>query len=103
MAKLTIFGKDCARNRRIIRDNCAYLSHHLCCVGVESFKEVLEDMGVSVEYFPRKNDDPIDVCERLGKMLKCDEVIMLPVRGRMTEIEYRMAKELKKPIDYMNE
>lgn len=95
MVKVTLFGKDCKSNRKTLRDNVDLFSENIVCVGVQSFKDILNSGEGLVKYFPRQKNDVQYICKRLADMLDgVETVYMLPIRGNMTTIEELMAKEI---------
>lgn len=93
MLRMVIFGKDCERNLEVLAHYLKVLENTVVSVGVESFYFLLKDHGINAIYYPRLSNNASYLTDRLGRLLLVDYVCVLPVRGRMTDIEVGMAEE----------
>lgn len=93
-----LFGKDCSTNLEFISTRIK-VSDNSYTVGVESFKDMLIKNGVptrKISYIKRGSLDNLG--SRLDSLLRVDYVIILPIKGQMTNIELAMAKEKQIPV-----
>jgi hypothetical protein len=101
---ITVFGKDCSENVNALADWVAANYHKFPTdlyfkVGVESFANALNQAEMDVELIERPALDTAQaLCLRLSELLDCDEVLALPIQGRMTKVELGMAREANLPV-----